>query len=232
MALVELKKKNSVYIVTLNDPTSGNAINSESLSAHRQVLAELEMVTENSAVVVTSADPKSWCVGLDFEWIQAQSAGQFERTFKELEEVFGRWALLALPTLGCVTGHCMAGGAIFASALDFRIMRQDMGWFAFTEIDVNIPLSPILYELADLIPNKQSVRELLLTGRRIGGADAQRMGVVDETHLPDKLMPRALEIGEELAQKDLKTYSTMKILIKQNLARQIKLEMKNWVLTH
>jgi len=227
MALVELEKKNSVYVVTLNDPTSGNAINSESLNAHRQVLAELEMVTENSAVVVTSSDLKSWCVGLDFEWIQAQSAGQFESTFRELEEVFGRWALLALPTVGCVTGHCMAGGAIFASALDFRIMRQDRGWFAFTEIDVKIPLSPILYELADLIPNKQTVRELLLTGRRIGGADAQRMGVVDETHLPEKLMPRALEIGEELAQKDLKTYSAMKQLIKQNLARQIKREMKN-----
>jgi enoyl-CoA hydratase/carnithine racemase len=227
MALVELEKKNNIYVVTLNDPTSGNAINSESLSVHRQVLAELEMVTKNSAVVVTSSDPKSWCVGLDFEWIKAQSAGQFESTFKELEEVFGRWALLALPTVGCVTGHCMAGGAIFASALDFRIMRQDRGWFAFTEIDVKIPLSPILYELADLIPNKQAVRELLLTGRRIGGADAKRMGVVDETQLPDKLMPRALEIGEELAQKDLKTYSTMKQLIKQNLARQIKLEMKN-----
>ena len=227
MALLELEKMNSVYVVTLNDSKSGNAINSESLRAHRQVLAELEMVTENSAVVVTSSDPKSWCVGLDFEWIQAQSSGQFESTFTELEEVFGRWALLGLPTVGCVTGHCMAGGAIFASALDFRIMRQDRGWFAFTEIDVKIPLSPILYELVDLIANKQTVRELLLTGRRLGGANALRMGVVDETHLPEKLMPRALEMAEDLAQKDLKTYSSMKQLIKQNLANQIKQEMKN-----
>ena len=225
MALVELEKKNNVYVVTLNDPASGNAINPESLSAHRIVLAELDMVTENAAVVVTSSDPKSWCVGLDFEWISGQSAGQFASSFKEFEEVFGRWALLALPTVGCVTGHCMAGGAIFASALDFRIMRQDRGWFAFTEIDVKIPLSPILYELADLLPNKQVVRELLLTGRRIGGADAKKMGGVDETHLPEKLMPRALEIAEGLAQKDLKTYDAMKQLIKQDLARQIKLEL-------
>ena len=225
MALVDLEKKNNVYVVTLNDPASGNAINPESLSAHRIVLAELDMVTENAAVVVTSSDPKSWCVGLDFEWISGQSAGQFASSFKEFEEVFGRWALLALPTVGCVTGHCMAGGAIFASALDFRIMRQDRGWFAFTEIDVKIPLSPILYELADLLPNKQVVRELLLTGRRIGGADAKKMGVVDETHLPEKLMPRALEIAEGLAQKDLKTYDAMKQLSKQDLARQIKLEL-------
>ena len=66
----------------------------------------------------------------------------------------------------------------------------------------------------------------MLTGRLIGGVDAQKMGVVDETHLPEKLMPRALEIAEELAQKDLKTYDSMKQLIKNNLVSQIKLEMK------
>ncbi len=225
MAVVEIKKKGNIFVVTLNDPVTGNAINAEALSAHRQVLAELEAVSENSAVVVTSSDTKSWCVGLDFEWIEGQSAEQFENTFKELEEVFGRWALLALPTVACVTGHCMAGGAIFASVMDFRIMRSDRGWFAFTEIDVKIPLSPILYGMADLLPNKQTVRDLLLTGRRIGGEDAQKLGVVDESHLLEQLLPRAMEIAEELAQKDLKTYSAMKQLLKQKLLEQIKLEL-------
>ena len=70
MAVVEIEKKDNVYIVTLNDPERGNAINAEALSAHRKVLTELEAVTENSAVVVASSDEKSWCVGLDFEWIQ------------------------------------------------------------------------------------------------------------------------------------------------------------------
>ena len=221
MAVIEINKKGNVFIVTLNDKAKGNAINSEVLSAHRQVLTELEKVTENSAVIVTSSDPKSWCVGLDFEWIGAQSERQFESTFKELEEVFGRWALLALPTVACITGHCMAGGAIFASVMDFRLMRMDKGWFAFTEIDVKIPLSPILFEMADLLPNKQTVRDLLLTGRRIGGKDAQMMGVVDEAHLMEMLMPRALEMAEELAHKDLKTYNAMKQLLKQGLLKKI-----------
>ena len=221
MALIEIEKKGNVFIVTLNDKAKGNAINSELLSAHRQVLTELEAVRGNSAVIVTSSDPKSWCVGLDFDWINTQSEREFKSTFKELEEVFGRWALLALPTVACITGHCLAGGAIFASVLDFRLMRLDKGWFAFTEIDVKIPLSPILYEMADLLPNKQTVRDLLLTGRRIGGIDAQKMGVVDEALLPEILMQRALEIAEELAQKDFKTYNVMKQLLKQGLSKQI-----------
>ena len=69
MELIKLEKKNNIYVVTLNDPESGNAINTDSLCAHRQILNQLEMVSEKSAVVVTSSDPKSWCVGLDFDWI-------------------------------------------------------------------------------------------------------------------------------------------------------------------
>ena len=125
MALIEIEKKGNVFIVTLNDKTKGNAINPEALSAHREVLAEMEAVSVNSAVIVTSSDPKSWCVGLDFEWLKGQSAEEFAETFRELEEVFGRWALLALPTVGCITGHCLAGGAISVSYTHLRAHETD-----------------------------------------------------------------------------------------------------------
>ena len=52
-----LEKISEVFVVTLNNPSTGNAINSGSLSAHREILAELEAVKDNSAVVVTSCDP-------------------------------------------------------------------------------------------------------------------------------------------------------------------------------
>jgi len=184
-------------------------------------------VKENSAVIVTSIDPKSWCVGLDLKWIESQTKKEFEKTYKDLEDIFGRWAMLPLPTIACITGHCMAGGAIFASTMDFRIMRADRGWFAFTEIDVKIALSPILYDIADLLTEKHVLRDLLLTGKRIGGVDAQKLGVVDESHLLEELMPRAYEIATELSQKDLKTYKTMKQLLKQNLFHKLKNNSKN-----
>ena len=227
MAELEIEKKSNLYIITLNDSLNGNLLNKASLSAHRSVLTKLESVEENSAVIVKSIDPKSWCVGLDFDWIESQTKKEFDKTFKDLEEIFGRWAMLPLPTIACITGHCLAGGAIFASALDFRIMRADRGWFAFTEIDVKIPLSPILYEIANLLTDKHVLRDLLLTGRRIGGVDAQKLGVVDECYSLEELIPRAFELAEELAQKDLKTYKTMKQLLKQNLFQKLKNNAKN-----
>ena len=220
MPELDLEKNGDVFVVTLDNPSTGNAINTASLSAHREILAELETVKENSAVVVTSSDPKSWCVGLDFDWIREQSEQEFGETFREVEEVFERWALLSLPTIACITGHCIAGGAFLASVMDFRLMRADRGWFAFTEIDVKIPPSPKLYLMADLLPNKQAVRELLLTGRRVGGDEAQKLGLVDESHLQEKLLPRAMEFAQQLAQKDLKTYRKIKHLLKHDLVEQ------------
>ena len=220
MPELDLEKKGDVFVVTLDNPLTGNAINTTSLSAHREILAELETVKENSAVVVTSSDPKSWCVGLDFDWIREQSEQEFGETFMEVEEVFERWALLSLPTIACITGHCIAGGAFLASVMDFRLMRADRGWFAFTEIDVKIPPSPKLYLMADLLPNKQAVRELLLTGRRVGGDEAQKLGLVDESHLQEKLLPRAMEFAQQLAQKDLETYRKIKHLLKHDLVEQ------------
>jgi len=220
MPELDLEKNGDVFVVTLDNPSTGNAINTASLSAHREILAELETVKENSAVVVTSSDPKSWCVGLDFDWIREQSEQEFGETFREVEEVFERWALLSLPTIACITGHCIAGGAFLASVMDFRLMRADRGWFAFTEIDVKIPPSPKLYLMADLLPNKQAVRELLLTGRRVGGNEAQKLGLVDESHLQEKLLPSAMEFAQRLAQKDLETYRKIKHLLKRDLVEQ------------
>ena len=220
MPELDLEKNGDVFVVKLDNPSTGNAINTASLSAHREILAELETVKENSAVVVTSSDPKSWCVGLDFDWIREQSEQEFGETFREVEEVFERWALLSLPTIACITGHCIAGGAFLASVMDFRLMRADRGWFAFTEIDVKIPPSPKLYLMADLLPNKQAVRELLLTGRRVGGDEAQKLSLVDESHLQEKLLPRAMEFAQQLAQKDLETYRKIKHLLKRDLVEQ------------
>jgi len=220
MPVLDLEKNGDVFVVTLDNPSTGNAINTTSLSAHREILAELETVKENSAVVVNSSDPKSWCVGLDFDWIREQSEQEFGETFREVEEVFERWALLSLPTIACITGHCVAGGAFLASVMDFRLMRADRGWFAFTEIDVKIPPSPKLYLMADLLPNKQAVRELLLTGRRVGGDEAHKLGLVDESHLQEKLLPRAMEFAQQLAQKDLETYRKIKHLLKRDLVEQ------------
>ena len=41
MPELDLEKMGEVFVVTLNNPSTGNAINTASLSAHREILVEL-----------------------------------------------------------------------------------------------------------------------------------------------------------------------------------------------
>ena len=49
--------------------------------------------------------------------------------------------------------HAYAGGALIASACDFRTMRADRGRFCFPEVDIKIPFTPIMTEIVRLLPN-------------------------------------------------------------------------------
>lgn len=218
MAVLDLKKDGAVFVVTMCDPQGANTYTDEVLKEHHRILDEIESSTGSGAVVLTSSHPKSWTQGINLEWLVTKSPEYFPE-FKDLMDGFLiRWALLDLPTVACLTGHTYAGGAILASGFDFRLMREDKGWFCFPEVDIKIPFTPIMHEIVDLLPNKRALRDLLLTGKRIGGAEAAQLGVVDAAFPEETLFDKAMEIARVMAQKDRATYGAIKKGMRSKLA--------------
>jgi enoyl-CoA hydratase/carnithine racemase len=128
-----------------------------------------------------------------------------------------------MPTVGCITGHAYAGGAVLAAAMDFRLMREDRGFFCFSEIDVKIPFPPFLYDIIMPLSDPATMRELLLTGRRLTGKEALEAKVVSSIHSAETLLPKALELAESLARKDRETYKAIKRGIKAPLVEYEKI---------
>jgi len=124
-----------------------------------------------------------------------------------------------MPAVGCLSGHTYAGGAVLATTLDFRIMRQDKGFFCFPEVDIKIPFSPVMYEILRLLPDWYALNELLLTGRRVGGTEALAMKIVSAVYPQEKLFEKAMELAVSLANKDRRTYANIKRGLRQNLVR-------------
>ncbi len=217
MAFMDLSKDGSVFVLTLTDGENGNTFTDEVLTTYLEVFDRIEATTENAALVITSNSPKFWCTGINLDWLRGRPREYFIEFATLMDRVYIRAALLNLPTIGCLTGHTFAGGAILASALDFRLMREDRGWFCFPEVDLKIPFTLVMQEVIEMLPNHGALKELILTGRRMGGREAAARGIVDDAVSEAELFPRAMEQARLLAQKDRDTYTK----IKRNWRRRI-----------
>lgn len=217
MPTMELKKEGAVYILSLTNGAKANTFNEDVINEYNAVLDELEASPGNAALLITSTDPKFWSNGIDLEWAITKPANYFPQLAFLLDKLFLRFALLNMPTVGCLTGHTYAGAAILAASFDFRLMRADRGFFCYPEIDIKIPFSPIMQQIIKLLPDRQAVTELVFTGKRIGGEEALKMKIVSAIYPGETLFPKALEMAGFLSQKDRKTYSTIKRNLRSNL---------------
>ena len=185
-----------------------NRFNPDMLGAFDEALSEVEG-SEGPAAVVLTGEGKFFSNGLDLDWM-GQNTDRVGEVVNGLQALYGR--LLSFPTavVAAINGHAFAGGGMLALACDQRVMREDRGFFCLPEVDIRIPFSDGMAALvqAKLTPN--AAHEVMLTGRRYGGAEAERAGVVDLTCPEDGVLPAAIERAAELAGKDRGTVRAIK----------------------
>jgi enoyl-CoA hydratase/carnithine racemase len=214
---MELKKEDAVFILSLTNGAKANTFNEDVIREYHAVLDQLEAAPGNAALLITSTDAKFWSNGIDLEWLVSKPADYFPEFAFLLDKLYLRFALLNMPTVGCLTGHTYAGAALLAATFDFRLMRSDRGFFCYPEIDIKVPFSPIMHQILKLLPDQYALTELILTGKRVGGEEALKMKIVSGIYPADTLYPKAMELAKFLSQKDRKTYGKLKRDMRGNL---------------
>lgn len=217
MSFMKLEKRGAVYVLTLTNGEKDNTFNPDVLAEYQQHFDRIESNPDNAALVITSDHPKTFCNGIDLTWLLTQSPEGFQAFVTTLENLFLRVAVLNLPVIAAINGNCYAGGAILASACDWRYMREDRGRFCFSEVNIKIPFTPVMTDVVKLLPDAQAVRDLALTGKAVGGVEAQQMKVADSIHTDTGLLPEALAFAELMAQKHRATYSVIKHTMRPHL---------------
>ena len=210
MSFMKLEKKGAVYVLTLTNGDKDNTFNPDVLDAYNECLDRIENHPDNAALLITSDHPKTFCNGIDLTWLLTQDPEGFKAFVDKLENFLLRVAVLNLPVIAAINGNCYAGGAIMASACDFRLMREDRGRFCFSEVNIKIPFTPVMTDIIRLLPDAQALRDLALTGKAVGGMEAFRMKVADSIHSDTQLYPEALALAEQMAEKHRATYTAIK----------------------
>lgn len=211
MSALSLKRNENVFTLSLDNPARQNTLTDDVLDEWHAHLDEVEAASGNVALMITSTDPKIWSNGIDLEYVTQKGERYLrERFVHRVDALLVRLAWLNLPTIGCITGHAFGGGVLIAATLDFRTMRADKGFLCFPEIDIKLPLTNVMHACAELLPNEALRWEMIMTGKRVGGVEAAKAGIVSAALPEDQLLSTTLGLAAQMAQKDRATYSRMK----------------------
>ncbi len=212
MAIVEWKKDETVAIMILNNgenrhnPDFAKAF----LSTYNDILADNEI----KAIVLTSSDPKNFCLGVDIGWMmKAQQEQDFTGISKwlyDMGDVFKAMLMSPVPTIAAINGHAFGNGAMLAGACDFRFMRADRGFFCFPEVDLGIQFAPSMIEwMKKVIPYHLFLR-MKWSGEKMGAAELEKYNVIIKACAnAEETVKEAIAYGKTF-NKSRKTLAEMK----------------------
>lgn len=145
--------------------------------------------------LVLTHDGPAFCAGVDTKAVPTYSHHQRRSMAAEINAMIT--ALYGLPkaTVAAIGGHAIGAGFVLMLACDIRLSLGAGIKLALSEVTAGVPYpaGPLEVVRAELSPAQQ--RQLVLTGDDITPADALREGILDETHPPDDLLLRALELA-------------------------------------
>ena len=219
MANYSLEKQGDVFVLTMDNGERDNTFDNETLPELIGLLDEVEASEGDAALVLTSSHEKTWCNGINLHWMLEQDQATIKAFVFQLEELFIRMALLNMPTISCITGNAYAGGAIIATASDFRYMRQDRGRFCFSELNIKKSFTHAMFELVKLLPNNLTLNELVLTGKAMGGEECLQKNVVHGAFAQEVLFEKSMQLANIMATKDRKTYAALKRGLRSDIVK-------------
>ena len=190
-----IETRGKVGLVTLNRPQALNALNETLIAELNDALAGFESNPDVGCTVITGSE-KAFAAGADVKEMA-------EKTYVEsyLGKFLDGWTRISetrKPVIAAVSGFCLGGGLELAMMCDI-IIASETARFALPEITLGImPGAGGTQRLPRFI-GKAKAMDLILTGRMMDAAEAERCGLIARVVAPEKLLDEALAAAARIA---------------------------------
>ncbi|MEI6889050.1 MAG: enoyl-CoA hydratase-related protein [Bacteroidales bacterium] len=189
---IETLTTNRVLTIRLNRPEKHNAFNELMLQELTDVFTGIQRM-DGVICVVLRGNGKSFCAGIDLNWMKDVAKNSWEKNYQEslfLAECFYTIYTCAKPTIAVAHGSVLGGANGLLSACDMAYCSDD-SVFSLSEVKIGIVpacISPYVIKRV----GEYGARELMLTGRRISGKEAEAFRLVNRS-LPAAEVDAAVE---------------------------------------
>ena len=173
MALVETTRQGGVVTVTLADEDNRNALSAALVGDLVEALDAADGDPTVRVVVLTNRGGV-FCAGAD---LSERSSDGKPAARVDAADLFQRFRRSPKAYVGCIAGHCVAGGMGLAAAMDLAVADEEAR-FGFTEVRRGV--APAMISVLCLPKMRPAdAAEAMLLGNRMTGADAARLGLVN-----------------------------------------------------
>jgi enoyl-CoA hydratase len=186
-----------VGLVTLNRPEALNALNKATMDELVGAVAAMDADPEVGAVVVTGS-AKAFAAGADIK--EMQSKGYMDMYAADWFRGWEDFTRLRIPVIAAVSGFALGGGCELAMMCDF-IIAGDNAKFGQPEINLGVLPGMGGSQRLTRAVGKSKAMDMILTGRMMDAAEAERAGLVSRVVPAADVVEEALKAAEVIASK-------------------------------
>ncbi len=220
--LVDIVKEGRIAIITINQPSSLNALSGSILRELDNVVSDASENTDIRAVLFTGAG-RSFVAGADISEMKDMSP-EDAYVYAELgARLFQKIEFLDKVTIAAINGFALGGGCELAMACDIRIASEKA---KFGQPEVGLGIIPGFSGIRRMmeIVGEAKAKEYIFSGRMFDAQEAERIGLVNKVVSADSLMEECQKIAEEIASKSFNAVITSKKVMnamKENVEEKV-----------
>jgi enoyl-CoA hydratase len=191
-----VETRGPVTLVTLNRPQALNALNARVLSELLDAMAAFDADPGQGCAVLTGSE-KAFAAGADIKEMQAMGFAEMYGS-----NHFSGWEQFARtrkPIIAAVAGYALGGGCELAMMCDF-ILAADTAKFGQPEIKLGVSPGMGGSQRLTRAVGKAKAMEMVLTGRMMDAAEAERAGLVSRVIPAADLVEEAVRTATTIAQ--------------------------------
>lgn len=209
--VIKTRQDGGIIEVTLDRPKA-NAIDLATSRVMGETFKAFRDDPQLRVAIVTGGGEKFFCAGWDLKAAAGGDAVDGDYGvggFGGLQELPG----LNKPVIAAVNGMAVGGGFELALSCDL-VLASSAARFALPEIHAGTLADAATIKLPKRMPYHVAM-ELLLTGRWMDAAEAQRWGVVNEVLEPEQLLERAWELARTLESGPPLVFAAIKEVVRE-----------------
>jgi enoyl-CoA hydratase len=193
--LIRTETRGAVALITLNRPKALNALN---VAMIREIGAALDAADADDAIgcVILTGSEKAFAAGADIREMAGLSfADVYLRDYPSAVDRAGQ---SRKPIVAAVAGYCLGGGCELMMMCDIVIAGESA---KFGQPEITIGVGPG-FGGSQRLPRaigKAKAMDLILTGRMMDAAEAERSGLVSRVVPDARLLEEARAVADKIA---------------------------------